>query len=295
MTERANTMEEFEGLLGNGIGPGSVAKGLALKLRPTDVVISPYGKSGTTWLQQMVHTLRTDGDMDYDDISRVVPWIETSHALGVELDGEQRANPRAFKSHLPWGPMPVGGRYLISVRDPQKALVSFYRFMVGWFIEPGTVTLSEFANWFINRDEGQDYWTHFVSWWSRRNDEGVLLVGFELMKEHSRAHVRRVADFIGVEADEARVDLALQNSSLDFMLEHKDRFDDLLMRKMTEEVIGLPAGSESSKVKAEVVPGSFELTSEVVEQLNARWQADVEPATGLKNYQDAVSILRSEL
>ena len=39
-------------------------KGLALQLRPTDIVISPFGKSGTTWTQQIVHTLRTRGDMD---------------------------------------------------------------------------------------------------------------------------------------------------------------------------------------------------------------------------------------
>ena len=44
--------------------------------RPTDVVITPYSKCGTTWLQQIFHTLRTGGDMDFDDISCVVPWIE---------------------------------------------------------------------------------------------------------------------------------------------------------------------------------------------------------------------------
>ena len=29
--------------------------GLTFPLQATDVVISPYGKSGTTWLQQIVH------------------------------------------------------------------------------------------------------------------------------------------------------------------------------------------------------------------------------------------------
>jgi hypothetical protein len=74
-------------------------QGLALKLRPTDVVITPYGKSGTTWTQQIVHTLRTRGDMDFDDISRVIPWIEVSAGLDLDLNAEQKAHPRAFKSH----------------------------------------------------------------------------------------------------------------------------------------------------------------------------------------------------
>ena len=120
-----STIEEFEQLLQNFVSEDSVRRGVALQLRPTDVVISPFAKCGTTWLQQMVHTLRTGGDMDFDDISRVVPWIETSHDLGIPLDTDQRAQPRAFKSHLPSDPMPRGGRYLIALRAPDRALVSF--------------------------------------------------------------------------------------------------------------------------------------------------------------------------
>ena len=292
---RATSIEEFSALLGGGLDPEKIAVGLALQLRATDVVISPYGKCGTTWLQQMVHSLRTGGDMDFDDISRVVPWIETSPALGLDLDAEQRANPRAFKSHLPWHPMPRGGRYLISVREPARALVSFFRFMVGWFIEPDTVTLDEFSQWFLDRGDGQDYWTHFISWWQRRDDDDVLLIAFELMKEQPRAHVRRVADFIGVDAGDELIDLALQQSSLDFMLEHADKYDDLLMRTMSEVVLGLPPGSESAKVKAELPKGAFELSADVLARLDQKWAATVEPACGLASYDDALQALRAEV
>ena len=68
--------------------PDGVGKGLAIILDPTDCVVAPFGKSGTTWLQQIAHSLRTRGDMDFDDISRVVPWIEMSTDLGLDLDLE---------------------------------------------------------------------------------------------------------------------------------------------------------------------------------------------------------------
>ena len=42
----------------------------------------------TTWIQQIVHMLRSGGDMDFDDISRVSPWIEVAFALGGDLDAE---------------------------------------------------------------------------------------------------------------------------------------------------------------------------------------------------------------
>ena len=74
----------------------------AYQPRPTDIIISPAGKCGTTLLQQTFHTLRTRGDMDFDDISRVVPWIETAKSLAIDINAEQVAEPRGFKSHLSW-------------------------------------------------------------------------------------------------------------------------------------------------------------------------------------------------
>jgi hypothetical protein len=91
--------------------------------RPTDIVITPFGKCGATWLQQTFHTLRTGGDMDFDDISRVVPWIEMSRVVGIDLDAPQRAEPRGFKSHLGYDAIPKGAKYAVSFRDPKDTLV----------------------------------------------------------------------------------------------------------------------------------------------------------------------------
>src|SRR5258708_2047810 len=82
--------------------------------------------------RQTFHTLRTRGDRDFDDISRVVPWIETAGACGIDLNAPQRAEPRGFKSHLDYDRTPKGARYVVSLRDPKDAMVSMYRFMEGW-------------------------------------------------------------------------------------------------------------------------------------------------------------------
>jgi len=74
------------------------------------------------WLQQMAHSLRTGGDLDFDDISRVLPWIETASELGIDLGAAQRGDPRIFKSHLAYDDVPSGARYIISVRYPRDAL-----------------------------------------------------------------------------------------------------------------------------------------------------------------------------
>ena len=73
---------------------GDIAKGLNFKPRPSDVLIVTPPKCGTTWMQQIVHQLRTGGDMAFHEISEVVPFIEFAHAMHVDLEAEQTKNPR---------------------------------------------------------------------------------------------------------------------------------------------------------------------------------------------------------
>ena len=47
-------------------------------------------KSGTTWLRQIVHQLRTGGDMDFEDIHHVVPVVESAYDYQQDLEVEQK-------------------------------------------------------------------------------------------------------------------------------------------------------------------------------------------------------------
>lgn len=254
--------------------------------RPTDVIISPYGKCGTTWLQQTFHTLRTRGDTDYDDISRVVPWIETSPGLGLDLDAEQKANPRGFKSHLAWDEIPKGGKYIVSFRDPRDAAVSFYKFFEGWLFEPGAFTIDEFVfDFYLARPPEQAYWQHLASWWEQRDNPDVLLLTFEGMKSDPETSIRQVAAFCDIPLNDALLAQTLENSSLDFMKANKTKFDDLLMRELSERICKLPAGSDSAKVRDGQVGSHKQLLSnEARAALDTRWQQDISPRFGFPDY-----------
>ncbi len=265
------------------------AAGMAVTLRPTDVVITPFAKCGTTWMQQIVHTLRTGGDMDFDDISRVVPWIETSAALGIDLNAEQRAEPRAFKSHLGWDVIPKGGRYINVVRDPGDALVSMYKFNEGWNWVPGTVELDEFALTGFIAQRG--YYKHLKSWWPRRNDPDVLFLAYEHMQRDTRRAIGRVAEFIGVPLDDALLDLTEEHSSMAFMLAHKDRFDDYLMRKLSEERMDLPEGSDSAKVREGRSGSGAMLSDRVRGELDRLWEEEITAELGFVDYPSLIAEL----
>lgn len=294
-TTRATSFREFRWLLDHLTTHEGMARGLALELRPTDVVISPFAKCGTTWLQQIVHGLRTRGDMDFDDISRVVPWIEVGTDLGIDLDAEQRAEPRAFKSHLPWGLVPKGGRYIVSLRNPGDAAVSMYRFMEGWFLEPGAISIGDFVRQqYLERDRSDGYWAHLLSWWEHRHDENVLLLAYEEMKDDLPETVRRVAEFIGVPLDDELLEIVVRQSSLAFMTEHKSKFDDLLDRERSERVIGLPPGSDSAKVReGSVGSRKVELPPKIQGALDAVWTESITPRLAFADYDELLAELRN--
>ena len=291
---RARNLAEF-GELQRRFGwredaPPSIA---SYRPRPTDIVISPFGKCGTTWLQQTFHCLRTGGDMNFDDISRVVPWIETARAVEIDLEAPQRAEPRGFKSHLPFAAMPKGARYVVALRDPKDALVSMYRFMEGWYLEPGAVPIADFAGPWIEREDGMDYWTHLLGWWEQRDNPDVLLFAYEQMTAEPAAHIRRLAAFCGLPLDDSLMALTLDHSSLAYMLAHKDRFDDAMMRRASEIRCNLPAGSDSAKVRTGKVGGHRqELPSEIAAILDAKWASVIAPASGFANYEALAATLR---
>ena len=285
---RARTMEEMAAVSARIIPREKIFASIAnFHPQATDIVISPFAKCGTTWLQQTFHTLRTRGDMDFDDISRVVPWIETAGGLGLDLDAPQRASPRGFKSHLAYDAIPKGARYVVSFRDPKDALLSHYRFMEGWWFEKGAISLADFARARLaERGKGRDYWHHLLSWWAERENPEVLLFSYEHMVRGPAAHIKRLAQFCGIPLDDALLALTLGRTSLSFMLAHKDRFDDRMMRELSESAAGgLPKGSDSAKVrKGEVGGAARELSAEIAALLDDIWRETITPATGFADY-----------
>lgn len=267
----------------------SSKRGKAFQPRATDVIISPYPKCGTTWLQQIVHGLRTRGDMNFEEITAVVPWLELAYALGLDIEAPQPF-PRAYKSHLNWNDVPKGGRYIISIREPKDALASSYRFSEGWWFEPGSIPFEAYAqSEFI---ESRSYWRHLASWLEHRTDPNILLLCYEDMKADLPKTVRTIAGFIGIELDPELLEIVVRQSSLEFMLAHGDHFDDHLLRNVLDPICGLPLGGDSAKVtNAGLTRARFEVSQAILKKLDTIWQEEIAAKFGFPSYQ----ALRAEL
>jgi hypothetical protein len=272
-----------------------VRRGLGYRPDASDIFISPFAKCGTSWMQQIVHGLRTGGSMDFPEITAAVPWLELAHDMGMDVDAPQAAQPSAFKSHLAWDDIPKGGRYIVVFRDPVDAMVSMYRFFDGWFMEAGSVPLGEFADYYLERDGTHGYWGHTASWWRQRMRPEVLLFCFEDMKRDLPAVVDKVADFIGVAVDRETRALAAAQASFAFMKQRSRQFDDHLIHQTRDAACGLPPGGISTKVdRGEAGRGIVLVTQDIRDKFSARWRDTMTAEFGLASYPDLAQELAQQ-
>ena len=97
-----------------------VEKGLAFTPRGDDVLLSVGSKSGMTWTQQIVHGLRSGGNMDFEDLDTIIPFLEYFYAHNTENDLGQHAQPyappRLFKTQVrhDWTPKGFGKQIVVT-------------------------------------------------------------------------------------------------------------------------------------------------------------------------------------
>jgi len=256
------------------------ARGLALRVRPNDIFISPYAKCGTTWMQQIVHGLRTGGSMDFDEITEVVPWLEMAHDMGTDPEAPQVGSPRAFKSHLGWESIPKGGRYIVVLRDPIDAMLSLHRYFEGWWFEAGTITPERFARYYLLRSGG-GWWGHAASWWRQRRRGDVLFFTYEQMTRDLPGVVDRVADFMGIDNSRTRA-IATEQARFAFMKRHARQFDDHLVRAARDPAMGLPPDSSATKIDKGHI--GAEVSDRIRSAFARRWKDTMGREFGLPSY-----------
>lgn len=276
------SIDELRELMSEFATEESEQRGMAIDVLPTDIMISTYAKSGTTWLQQVAHQLRTGGDMDFEEISVVVPWLPVAHDMGID-PAVQSHHPRLFKLHRVWGEIPPGGRVITSFRSPLGVLRSFYRFFDGSFFESGAISVNEFTHrWFLEGSNSGLYFDHLVSFWPHIESGSVLALTYEDMTTAPNAVPRVVAEFMGID-DEGAIEASVRNSSRQTMADHVGLFDDHILTSTMRARTGYPVG-DLAKVHAS--SPNLVIGPDIEAAVQAKWNEVVTPALGFANYEE---------
>ncbi|CAB4011112.1 sulfotransferase domain-containing [Paramuricea clavata] len=272
-------------------------KALGFVPRSSDVLVATPIKCGTTWIQQIMHQLRSGGDMTFTDIDEVVPWIELAYDVRQDLDAEHKYQPRCFKTHASYDVCPKGGKYIVVYREPCASLYSAFNFFEGQYFRPGEITLDEFVKYMISPNEKihVNYFQHLQSWWPKRNDPNVLFLLYEDMLEDLESAVRAVASFMGID-DEASITNAVKMSTFDFMKQSREKFACNLLSSYRNKAMGIPEAVRLQRVATGSATKGREMMDEGTKQaVQKMWdETNVTKETGFQDYSEFRDGLKRE-
>lgn len=209
----------------------------AFQPRPTDVLIATSPKAGTTWMQQILHQLRSGGDADFTSIDAVVPWLELPRP---ETDRrtllaryEALPDPRVFKTHCTYEQTPGGvsvARIVLSSRDPRDCCLSFYHHILGMTdaarARVGLKAPASFAEHVEQWIAAGAWYRNILSWWPHHNHPHVLWLRYQDMKADPAAAIERIRAFLGWPLREEARARVLEHCSFAWMKAHDGKFTD---------------------------------------------------------------------
>ncbi|HYZ34583.1 MAG TPA: sulfotransferase domain-containing protein [Crenalkalicoccus sp.] len=213
--------------------------------RDDDVIIATYGKSGTTWTQQIIGQLVFNGDADVD-VAALSPWLDLRvPPKEVKLPQvEAQRNRRFIKTHLPVDALVYSprARYVYVGRDARDVMWSMHNHHANanqlWYDAlnktPGRVgppiapppadVRRYFLDW-LERD-GEPFWPFWEnvrSWWAIRDLPNLMLLHFDELKADLPGAIRRIAGFLEIPVDEARFPAIVEHCGFDWMKAHAER------------------------------------------------------------------------
>ena len=207
-----------------------------MKLRDDDIIVATWGKTGTTLTQQMVYQLVTGGADEVAAIA-VSPWIERRAGGPVESMAamlEAQTHRRVMKTHSPFEATPFLEtiKYVYIGRDARDVAWSLHNhFMLeleqmssaGHQVpEPAGGVREFYLHWLAN---GEDFgkepslWVNAQSWWDQRRRSNVLLLHYAHLIADLTGEMRRLAAFLNIPIDEARLPALVERCGLDYMRE----------------------------------------------------------------------------
>jgi aryl sulfotransferase len=222
------------------------------EFRDDDIVIVTWGKSGTTWMQQIVGQLVMDAPASVASLNDS-PWLDMRlFPLDGVLDGlEAQRHRRFIKTHLPLDALVFSSKakYIYVGRDVRDIVWSAYNHhasftpgaidmfnntpgRVGPPLTPPSCDVREYYLQFLTCGEAPGFplsplWEHVQGWWNIRHLPNMLLVHFNDLKTDPASEIRRIAAFLEIEIDEAQLPAILEHCSFDYMRQELAKLEEM--------------------------------------------------------------------
>lgn len=229
-------------------------------LRPNDVMVASYPRSGNLWLRFMLVALLR-GDVSYEQVRNSAPYVGSHRRAPPFLPN----GGRLIKTHEPY--LRRYRRAIHVVRDPRDVMVSYFKFLLGngkLAIPPKMYeneALDRFVDAFIGgRLDAHGTWnSHLASWVGAAASEraDIISVQFDELRADPVGNLERIANWLDAEVSLADIRRAVEQCTID------------RMRAATRDGTSPGIGS-SPKLPSPVHEGRVGIWREVLDERQAR-------------------------
>ncbi|CAL4073052.1 unnamed protein product, partial [Meganyctiphanes norvegica] len=201
------------------------------KFRSSDVVIMTPPKCGTTWLQEIIWTMKHNPDLNNpdatNDLATRSPMLEADMLFGDHIPDnplkkifeatfpgakpddamslaltENMPNPRVIKTHLPFSLLNKElldtTKVVFAVRDPKDMILSFYHHHKLLKAHNYKGTLDNFITYATNDQIWYSpFWEMVNEAWLKQGHANLHIVHYEDMKNKPLEEYKRLNDFLG--------------------------------------------------------------------------------------------------
>jgi len=189
----------------------------------SDIYIVTFPKAGTTWMQQIILLLLHNGDATKVDphpkIQSQAPWLEACYCRTPRWGGPcpyldahstlpRHAGRRVFKSHAPeelaiFRNKLNRGKTIYVARNAKDTCCSLYSHCKTLPPYEYKESIDHFVPLFCQGLVEHGSWrSHHLGWFNKaaaqENDNDILYIHFEFLKENPNKAITRIAQFIGI-------------------------------------------------------------------------------------------------
>ena len=186
-------------------------------IRPSDILIASYPKSGRSWLSFMISKIlrkdlreeKTLWDFEQDMFYFNNPRIDQKTLSRLN----QLSNPRFFQTHLTSAPS--FSRVIYLLRDPRDVMVSYWHYK-RLTEENFNLSLKEFV---FSKSQWPCQWQEHVTRWLMDRDSGanILMIKYEELLEDAGGILRKVLDFAELKYEDKDISWVVGESTFDKM------------------------------------------------------------------------------
>jgi hypothetical protein len=190
---------------------------------PDDTFLVSYPRSGNTWTRFLIANLvYPTVDVSFKNIESLIPDSSSQSSRALR----RAPRPRIIKTHEYFDHR--CRKIICIVRDPRDVVLSYYDFQRKYRHIQDGFPLQSYVNDFVSGNLNSRDWgtwgENVASWfYTRGKTKDFLLLRYEDMMDDPFRELARAATFLGIAADSARLEQAVQRSSADRMREMEKR------------------------------------------------------------------------